>query len=73
MIFQKWGEGGSKAVWNFSKNSSDLVAGSFPKACIEFPDFASSLNVSPTPKLNQDYKYFYISNSADVAMRNNNI
>ena len=27
---QKWGEGGSKAVWNFSKNSSDLVAGSFP-------------------------------------------
>ena len=25
-------EGGwSKAVWNFSKNSSDLVAGSFPK------------------------------------------
>ena len=22
--------GGSKAVWNFSKNSSDLVAGSFP-------------------------------------------
>ena len=24
-------EGGSKAIWNFSKNSSDLVAGSFPK------------------------------------------
>ena len=22
--------GGSKAVWNFSKNSSDLLAGSFP-------------------------------------------
>ena len=25
MIFQKWGGGGLKAVWNFSKNSSDLV------------------------------------------------
>ena len=24
-------EGGSKAVWNFSENSSDLVAGPFPK------------------------------------------
>ena len=23
--------GGSKAVWNFSKNSSDLVAGPFPE------------------------------------------
>ena len=30
MIFQKRG-GGSKAVSNFSKNSSDLVAGPFPK------------------------------------------
>ena len=28
IMFQKWG--GSKAVLNFSKNSSDLVAGSFP-------------------------------------------
>ena len=26
-MFQRWGDGGgSKAVWNFSKNSSDLVA-----------------------------------------------
>ena len=26
-MFQRWGGGGgSKAVWNFSKNSSDLVA-----------------------------------------------
>ena len=25
------GGGGAKAVWNFSKNSSDLVAGPFPK------------------------------------------
>ena len=24
--------GGSKAVWNFSENSSDLVAGHFPKS-----------------------------------------
>ena len=28
IIFQKWG--GSKAVWNFSKKSSDLEAGPFP-------------------------------------------
>ena len=27
---------GSKAVWNFSKNSSDLVAGSFPYLFIFF-------------------------------------
>ena len=31
MIFQKWGEGGgSKAVWNFSKNSFVLVGWPFP-------------------------------------------
>ena len=29
--FPKMRGGGSKAVWNFSENSSDLVAGSFPK------------------------------------------
>ena len=31
-IFQKWG-GGSKAVWNISKKSSNVVAGSFPALC----------------------------------------
>ena len=31
MIFQKWGGGGLKAVWNFSKNSSDLVYSPFPQ------------------------------------------
>ena len=31
IIFQKWGGGGAKAVWNFSKNSSNLVARPFPK------------------------------------------
>ena len=31
MIFRKWG-GGSKAVWNFSENSSVLEWGSFPYA-----------------------------------------
>ena len=30
IIFRKWGWG-SKAVWNFSENSSDLVAPPFPK------------------------------------------
>ena len=30
IIFRKW-RGGWKAVWNFSENSSDLVAGPFPK------------------------------------------
>ena len=31
MIFRKWGGGGgSKAVWNFSENSSVLVWGGFP-------------------------------------------
>ena len=33
IIFQKWGGGaggGGRAVWNFSKNSSDLVAPPFP-------------------------------------------
>ena len=29
IIFQKW-RGGSKAIWNFSKNSLALVAGPFP-------------------------------------------
>ena len=29
MIFRKWG-GGSKAVWNFSENSSVWVGGGFP-------------------------------------------
>ena len=31
MIFRKWGGGGSKAVWNFSKNSSLLEMPPFPK------------------------------------------
>ena len=30
MIFRKWGEGGSTAVWNFSENSSVLVASPVP-------------------------------------------
>ena len=30
MIFRKWGGGGSKAVWNFSKKSSLLEMPSFP-------------------------------------------
>ena len=30
MIFRKWGGGGSKAVWNFSENSSVLETASFP-------------------------------------------
>ena len=30
IVFRKWGGWGPKAVWNFSENSSDLVAGSFP-------------------------------------------
>ena len=29
--FPKMRGGGAKAVWNFSKKSSDLAAGSFPK------------------------------------------
>ena len=29
ITFRKWG-GGSKAVWNFSENSSDFLAGPFP-------------------------------------------
>ena len=44
MIFRKGGGGpggGSKAVWNFSENSSDLVAGPFPyarrRANLHFP------------------------------------
>ena len=37
------------------------------------PDFASSLDVSPAPKLNLDYKLFFISNSADGAVSWNNI
>ena len=28
------GGGGAKAVWNFPKNSSDLVAGSCPKVML---------------------------------------
>ena len=34
IIVQKWGVVGSKAVWNFSKNSSSLVSRSFPKTKI---------------------------------------
>ena len=30
MIFRKWGGGGSKAVWNFSENSSVLGDVGFP-------------------------------------------
>ena len=32
VIFQKWGSGGSKAVWNFAEKSSVLVASSVPNA-----------------------------------------
>ena len=31
--------GGSKAIWNFSKSSSNLVAGSFPKQYCVFMKF----------------------------------
>ena len=31
MIFRKWGGGGSKAVWNFSENSSVLDVSGIPK------------------------------------------
>ena len=34
--FSKNEGGGSKAVWNFSKNSSDLVAGPFPKCVLAY-------------------------------------
>ena len=30
IVFRKWGGWGPKAVWNFSENSSDLLAGPFP-------------------------------------------
>ena len=32
MVFRKLGGGGSKAVWNFSENSSVLVMASVPEA-----------------------------------------
>ena len=35
MIFRKWGVGGSKADWNFSKNSSIFVWPSVPKPVTE--------------------------------------
>ena len=40
LIFQKWG-GGSKAVWNFSKNSSHMVAKSFPLIWFLFFTFST--------------------------------
>ena len=30
IFFENEGGGGSKAIWNFSENLSDLVAGPFP-------------------------------------------
>ena len=44
MIFRKWGGGGSKAVGNFSENSSNLVAGSFPKSAFQNFSILKSLS-----------------------------
>ena len=54
IIFRKWG--GSKAVWNFSKKSSNLVAGSFPKYDDDDSEFAYIVYDDATA----DYELLYI-------------
>ena len=39
--------GGSKAVWNFPKNSSNLVAGSFPRR--QSSDLCQCVRIGPSP------------------------
>ena len=51
--FPKIRGGGSKAVWNFSKNSSDLVAGSFPHNVLD-------ICKSGKPNVSLQYKLFLI-------------
>ena len=52
MIFRKWGGGGSKAIWNFSKNSSLLETPPFPYGALAstFPS-SSFVSISLTLKL----------------------
>ena len=57
MIFRKWG-GGSEAVWNFSKNESDLVVACVPMERIRIRLLA--LNVSS----NLLHQYYIIISTA---------
>ena len=47
--FPKMRGGGSKAVWNFSKNSSDLVAGPFPMESIVYDHSKASDGILQYP------------------------